>query len=681
MENFGNSENTLKNKVDGLTREALLRQKIEENKGTEKWVETKLETDQKVLARVTDGIYRQPGSAIRELISNAYDADAENIIIDTDVPRFETMTIRDDGNGMSIETLLNMLHHIGGSAKRSIKGADLGVTSTDSGLSFVKKRRLIGKIGIGLFSVAQLTREFEIVTKQRGSLFYLKARVNLHNYSEEYIKEVEDSVSDRGASFEAGSVYIWTEETENIDAHGTDIILKNIKKSARDQLRSAEIWAQESAQTDGDELDQHDILGSSNRLDLPKFHVGSSSGELGKEFFDESKNRTPSLPWDDDTPSHLKLSKLYDAVLDLTKSTVNPKLDVVLDNYLNMLWSLSLSVPLDYIEGHPFEHTLNDISNTFIISNKLKSQAVKLEKDTKKRFCELLKFKNDISSVDFNVVVDGVKLFRPIKYKNLPMSTAAVKKPIMFLGSYSPNFNGLGSQETGGELSFDAYILWCPKVIPKDHNGVLIRINNASGIMFDETFMKYQVAEHVIKGQLTIEIFVNRGLDSALNIDRESFNTSHPHYQIVMKWLHQALRQVINKYKGIRSAAVKKVRDGDSDTFTGEINKLTAISFSERGLDPYEMKPFVIESDKKEGNLETVSVDDTPIDAYRISQERYENITDSKMEKETISQYQAKVKSEAILRILDSYNLLNDLTPDKQDSLIEDLLKIISFKG
>lgn len=127
---------------------------------------TKLETDDKVLARVTDGIYRLPGSAIRELISNAYDADAENVYVETDVPRFNSMTIRDDGSGMSVDTLVNMLRHIGGSAKRTDRGISLKVTDdVDTSLSAIKKRKLIGKIGIGLFSVAQLTRDFEIITK------------------------------------------------------------------------------------------------------------------------------------------------------------------------------------------------------------------------------------------------------------------------------------------------------------------------------------------------------------------------------------------------------------------------------------------------------------------------------------------------------------------------------------
>jgi len=193
--------------------EELLKVEILNYRKTNQVAKTKLLTDDKVLARVTDGIYRQPGSALRELISNAYDADANNVVIDTDAPRFESMTIRDDGNGMSIDVFVNLINHIGGSAKRNKKGLDLNITSSeDSTLSPKKKRKLIGKIGIGLFSVAQLTREFEIITKREGDDYYLKAIVRLNNYSDESMPVSEE----RGEGFETGSVEIWTENTENI---------------------------------------------------------------------------------------------------------------------------------------------------------------------------------------------------------------------------------------------------------------------------------------------------------------------------------------------------------------------------------------------------------------------------------------------------------------------------------
>ena len=81
-------------------------------------ISTSLSTSEQVLRRVTDGIYREPWSALRELISNAYDADATTVIIQTDAPRFESIVIRDDGLGFTSETLARMIKEIGGSTKR-----------------------------------------------------------------------------------------------------------------------------------------------------------------------------------------------------------------------------------------------------------------------------------------------------------------------------------------------------------------------------------------------------------------------------------------------------------------------------------------------------------------------------------------------------------------------------------
>lgn len=82
----------------------------------------KLRTDERVLARISDGIYREPASALRELVANAYDADATRVTIETDVPRFETLTVHDNGHGMTKEALVHLINHIGGSSKRRARG-------------------------------------------------------------------------------------------------------------------------------------------------------------------------------------------------------------------------------------------------------------------------------------------------------------------------------------------------------------------------------------------------------------------------------------------------------------------------------------------------------------------------------------------------------------------------------
>jgi len=648
--------------------EEELKRKLLSYRNTNEVVRSKLVTDDKVLARVTDGIYRQPGSALRELISNAYDADAVNVIIDTDVPRFESMTIRDDGNGMSIDVFMNLINHIGGSAKRNAKGNDLHITSAeDNTLSPLYKRKLIGKIGIGLFSVAQLTREFEIITKEKGADCYIKAVVKLYNYSD----DSKPKIDNRGESFESGSVEVCLEETDNIEAHGTDIILRNIKKSAKDILKSLDVWGQSALETDKESKNSIAILNSS-KLVSPTFHIGCISGDSGFEYFDSLRNHDPILPWDTHDDETTRFKKLYQCVLDLTKSTVNPKLSINIDNYLNMLWTLSLSVPLNYIEKHPFDLTKREIQHSYIISNKHKGQVTDIPgDDIDLPFSKYIPFTTKTKPINFNVSIDGIKLYRPLRFTRLPSSTAVIKKPIIFFGSYKPVFSTNDPHETGGELAFDAYVLWSPKVIPRDHNGVLVRLHNASGIMFDETFMKHQVAEHTIKSQLSVEVFVNKGLGSALNIDRESFNVSHPHYQILMKWLHQALRQVINKYKHIRKEAVEINKKQKESVNENLLDSMVNRSLEKRGMEPLEKKPLVVTELKDE---------QATIDGYHVTKEMLIKSLGGRNDK-TRHGKEVKLKTQALFQLLDSYELLNDLTPKKQEALFADIMNVIGFKG
>lgn len=101
------------NTITPADEERDLVDRIRASHGATDIIQTVLKTDERVIARVTDGIYRQPGSALRELISNAYDADATRVVIKTDAPRFDRITVEDDGHGMAPEALAHLLLHIG----------------------------------------------------------------------------------------------------------------------------------------------------------------------------------------------------------------------------------------------------------------------------------------------------------------------------------------------------------------------------------------------------------------------------------------------------------------------------------------------------------------------------------------------------------------------------------------
>ena len=204
-----------------------------------KHAHTQLKTDERVLARITDGIYRQPASALRELIFNAYDADAQSVWIQTDAPRFSQIVVQDDGNGMTLEVLEHLVHHIGGSPKRTKEGITLGIANAHDQKTSPAGRKLIGKIGIGLFSVAQLTRHFQIITKPKQEKFRYVADIRLKTYSEEQLETMEPGTE---PEFETGDVDIWREPASDKESHGTQIVLLELKRFSRELLQSRERW-------------------------------------------------------------------------------------------------------------------------------------------------------------------------------------------------------------------------------------------------------------------------------------------------------------------------------------------------------------------------------------------------------------------------------------------------------
>ncbi len=522
---------------------------IEASTDSTQVVNTTLKTSERVLARVTDGIYRQPGSALRELVANAYDADASQVIVLTDAPRFAQITVEDDGAGMSPATLAHLLQNIGGSAKRRSEGAALGVTAPDDRMRSPNGRRLVGRIGIGLFSVSQLTQSFQITTKVKSDHYRTVATVVLKQYGEAAGPGTEDD-----GDYEAGRVKIWREPALDVDSHGTSIVLDQIRPQTRRTLQSDSIWqAVEGAEAED---------GDGQRP--PRFHIGRVVGGRDSDELRTGGQATDSVPWGLTDSPKTAFRKLVDAVWRAVEDGGgNPKLDTLFDFYLQMVWQLSLSVPLPYVGGHPFAIPFGDAAHTYEVmpDRRVSPRPVALDDGaTLAAECAL----GDAEATDggpFTVLVDELALSRPLLFEGLPTTGHALKRPILFVGKCREAFEGVPVTLTGGPLAFEAYLLWNPKIAPTEHQGSLLRIHGASGTLFDPTFMRYQVSEQTRKQQITCEIFVNEGLEGAMNIDRESFNFAHPHVVFLTQWLHNALRKLATTQKSLAAEVRHKSRD------------------------------------------------------------------------------------------------------------------------
>lgn len=644
--------------------EEKLIQRINANLDTGKVSHAVLSTDDRVLARITDGIYRQPGSALRELVANAYDADAENVYIQTDAPRFSKISVRDDGGGLMIAALSSLIHHIGGSPKRTPAGVGLGVASRNDPSLSPGGRRLIGKIGIGLFSISQLTRHFQIITKTKGSSHTLIAEVMLKTYTEDDLANLPSS---EPVKFETGEVRICAMPAAKKNAHGTEIVLMDLRPQTRELLQSRDIWARVDATTAPGGLGE--------AREPPKYHIGRLS-----PGGDDVILVPESLPWDKNDAPDRRFAKLYQAIIDAVDvEESNPRLETLLDDYLRMLWTLSLSAPIDYIDKHPFDLESRDDPQLYQLSNASKGQAsaLALKKGETVRSRLGLKAPERGATTPFHIFVDEVELRRPIRFNRLPMTVQAIKKPLMFFGKCEPDLQMIPKEIRGGDLSFEGYFLWTPKVVPKENNGVLIRISDASGTLFDESFIKYQVSEQTRLRQITAEVFVLKGLDAALNIDRESFNYSHPHYQFLMKWVHNALRQLANTHKALASTVRGEKQKVQQTQRIGALTEKVERALKDAGIDTEEEIPDVIFTTGEPGKLATKRKQGVlAFDGNVVFQDVPEQLRATAPNRVCWEYLEEKTK--AVARILDAYGVFDNMKYAKQQELLRAIVAVFA---
>jgi hypothetical protein len=195
-------------------------------------------------------------------------------------------------------------------------------------------------------------------------------------------------------------------------------------------------------------------------------------------------------------------------------------------------------------------------------------------------------------------------------------------------------------------------------------------VNNASGVLFDPSFLGYQVSELTRLRQLMSEVFITEGLDAALNIDRESFNFSHPHYQYLQKWVHFAVRQTTNKLKGLNKELLDARRARAADSRATRLETLVdRVWKSRKGLDA-EPPPEVRLAPRGQGSLADRDRGVLVFDADALQAEAAAR--DSAIEATQI---------EALAKVLSAWGLLDDLSWDEQRSLLADISAVFGAQS
>ena len=159
------------------------------------------------LAELLGETYRSVEEATKELIDNSYDADAENltIILPDELTPDPKVIIIDDGAGMKENEVRNEYLNIANSR-----------TSRKGGISFLKKRKVKGRKGIGKFAGLMVATQMKVETFASG-----KKTTILIN---------KEDLAKAGYDLEKVPLPIFVEECDK-EKHGTTITLEGINQN------------------------------------------------------------------------------------------------------------------------------------------------------------------------------------------------------------------------------------------------------------------------------------------------------------------------------------------------------------------------------------------------------------------------------------------------------------------
>jgi hypothetical protein len=191
--------------------------------------DTSFEGEIVVASRIVDalssGLYESPAACLKELVNNAYDADAGTVRIYVK-PDADEIVIDDDGTGMTRAEFKRHFSRISESHKRE-----------ESELTPLRGRPKVGKIGIGFIAANELCDVMEIESTKSGSTELLKVAIDFAKMRGESAEQRR--VDGDEDAFRKGDFRGHVERAPSKE-HYTRIFLRNVRGDARRILVSDE---------------------------------------------------------------------------------------------------------------------------------------------------------------------------------------------------------------------------------------------------------------------------------------------------------------------------------------------------------------------------------------------------------------------------------------------------------
>jgi hypothetical protein len=476
-----------------------------------------IKVNEKILLHLGGGIYSSLAAAMKELVNNAFDADAKQVIISTGYPDFNEMRIFDTGHGMSLERFKMALVSIGNSMKDTID---------ESRITKQYKRPIIGRLGIGLMALSQLCDKAIIESQQKGANSKFSALIDFTPW--------------RRNGLESG-LSVLSSQYGGTEALRRQLEQKGLSPERREVLRlhlKLALSADKVRQKKGIEL-MEEHLGYCMFMDevpaLPD-RQGTLIILLGireeiKRFLrNEARPIEPPHGLDWETyQSQINKWSWRELVMRMRAETDGLTIQA-LPAYHQFLYELALLSPVPYFDDGP-------------ISIRPEILAEK---------------KSEIKSFKFSLRVDKHRLHKPILLPSGMLAQQAchigglgagsdfgldeIKEGVDVIIS-TLNFD---EDVDGSRLKYQGYLYWQKNQNkPSAIHGIQLYIRHVGIGLYDQTLLNFTQINSTIKPKhLSGEIYVEFGLEQALNVNRQSLRESDPHYLVLQQTIFQELASI-----------------------------------------------------------------------------------------------------------------------------------------
>lgn len=523
-----------------------------------------------IFLRIGAGIYSSIAGALKELVSNSFDADATNVVVSTNYPNFDEIKVFDNGLGMSSDRFKLAMRNIGSSLK--------GTLEPDR-KSKKYKRPIIGHLGIGLMALSQICDEAIIESQEAGSKEKFIAKLDFSDFKNRATRQ---------------DLYAQLEVFQN--KYGGEQSIKLLLKKEKDPEKIAELTsALELSKKASDALKKvklaKDDLVEGEHLGYCAIYpsVEAIEGEQGTTItLKLIDNGVKKLLHDVDRPPdalplHLREKKMgwrefqhevnlwsWEELCERLRLGTSSLSYQSLPKYHQFLWELSIMSPVQYFQRGPV------INKPEILKSK----------------------KRELDKHNFSLIVDNRQLFKPILLPSGPLGMD-IKNLKMGYDYYIETFE-LDERVANERIKCSGYIFWQRKqVIPSTLRGIQIYIRNVGIGLYDSGLMNFSTVNPTSRaGQMSAEIYVEEGLERALNVDRNSFRETDAHYLALQQRLWTILGSgsvgdgIIGK--SVESYYVRKNQSDDKnyDVHVNNMEHLVQdigrgdleISFSKRGI-------------------------------------------------------------------------------------------------